>query len=306
MGAAPPITLLKRLFEAAGYRVDVRPDALVAVRADDHRTVVLDRGRRPLPELEAYYPVDAVHRTVVYDADPGPLVREDAAARGLEVLDTTTLGPGLGELLLPASPEATRSTDSEDDPLNAPFPVLPTEARTVRPRIDRAEAAERAGVPDARYTLRLVPFWVGGYRARTVGPAGSPGPVTHRMVAVNALTRTTEFWEEGDRELVDGAELAAPVFPPQLASTAAARLALEAIRRRHAGRVDHTEQHAGALVIESRRVLPSVEDVRVGPLALLLVPYWYAEGAAGRVVLDAVSGQAAPMADARDSPGVPE
>ena len=306
MSSFATLPLLKRLFEASGYRVEVRPEAVVALRAEDHRAVVLDRGRRSPAELEPLYPGDAVRRTLVYEREPGAEVRAEAAARGIEVLEAGALGPALGELLLVAGPSAPSPTDTETDALNAPFPLLPAEARTVRPRIDRREAESRAGLRDARYTLRLVPYYVAAYRVRSVSVSGTPGAVSHRLVAVNATTRATEIWEEGVRELVDEVPGPSQRLAPQLPEPLASSLAMEAVRRHHAGRVDHTEQHSGALVIESRRVLPAVEDVRVGPLTLLYVPFWYAEGTDGRVVLDAVSGQSAPVPGVAEGRGVPE
>jgi len=52
-------------------------------------------------------------------------------------------------------------------------------------------------------------------------------------------------------------------------------------------------------VVESRRVPPAAEDVRLGPFSMIFVPFWYAETTVGRRVLDAVSGRGAPDADAR-------
>ncbi len=298
MSPSPPLPLLKRLFEAAGYRVEVRPEALVAVRPDDHRAVVVDRGRRSPRELEPLFAAGTVHRTVVYELDPGAEARADASELGLEVLEATALGPALGELLLPATrTDAPVEGGGEPADLDAPFPLLPGESRTVRPRIDRSEAELRAGMRDARYTLRLIPYFVAAYRLRTVAADGGPGPVTHRLAAVNAVTKSCEIWEEGARELVEEASVPAQKLLPRFGDAAATSLALDAVRRHHAGRVDHTEQHSGALVIESRRVLPPLRDVRLGPMSLLYVPFWYAEGSAGRVVLDAVTGLSASMPD---------
>ncbi len=301
MDPSPPLPLLKRLFEAAGYRVELRAEGLVAGRTDDHRAVVIDRGRRPPRELEALFPAGTVHRTVVYESEPGPAVRTDAAELGVEVIEAAALGPALGELLLPASrTDGAPGGPPEPDDLDAPFPLLPAGARTVRPRIERAEAEIRAGLRDARYTLRLVPYYVGAYRVRTVAADGGPGPVAHRLAAVNAVTKSCEIWDEEGRELVD--EVGGPVqkLVARLSEVGASALALDAVRRHHAVRVDHTEQHSGALVIESRRVLPPLRDVRLGPMSLLFVPFWYAEGTAGRVVLDAVTGQTAVLPDAAE------
>ncbi|MCI4329032.1 MAG: hypothetical protein L3J86_05555, partial [Thermoplasmata archaeon] len=64
--------------------------------------------------------------------------------------------------------------------------------------------------------------------------------------------------------------------------------------------VDHTEQHGGAIVIERRKVPPAVDDLRLGQSVLVHVPYWYAEGPDGRLVLDAVTG----TRTVPDAPGI--
>jgi hypothetical protein len=84
---------------------------------------------------------------------------------------------------------------------------------------------------------------------------------------------------------------------PQLGESQAISLATDAVRHHHTVDVEHTEQHGGALVIETRRILPSANDLKLGAMALLYVPYWYAEGAEGRVVLDAVTGRRATATD---------
>lgn len=298
-GSPAPPPLLRRLLLAAGYRLDDLPGATVAVREADHRAVaIVPRGRSPA-EVAALLPTGAVHRTVVYDGDPAPAAREEAAEHGLELLDPSTLGPALGELLLPSAlvPGAATPAEPEVESLERPFPPVAGGARTVRPRIGRREAEALAGFLDARYTLRLVPFYVAAYRVRSVAPDGTSGPVHHRLVAVNALTRRAEIWAEGVRELVAEVDGPAERLAPQLSETGAATLAVEAIRRQHTVRVDHIEQHAGAIVVESRRVPPAASDVRLGPFSLLFVPYWYAETADGRRVLDAVSGRPAAGAD---------
>lgn len=285
---APHASVLGRLLAAAGYRLDARRDATVAVRAHDHRAVVIAASGRPLAELEPFFPPESVHRTVVYDDEPGPAVRAEAAERGIEVIDPSTLGPALGELLLPAPTAADGEADEAD--LDAPLPLGPGEARTIRPRIGRTEAETLAGIDGSRYTLRLVPYYVASYRVRSPSPHGEAGPVLRRLVAVNAMNRHAEVWEEGDRETVAEVDGPSQRLSPQLAEPLARPIAVDAIRRHHAVRVDHTEQHGGALVIETRRVAPSADDVRIGPFALLFVPHWYAEGAGGRVILDAVTG----------------
>ena len=294
MPRGPPTgTVLGKLFEAAGYRVELRPDFLLAVRARDRRAVIVLGSARSPTEVEGFFPSDCLHRTVVYDDEPGETARSVAADRGIELLDPSTLGPGLGELLLLPPPEAELSPLDADavGPLEPPFAIAPAAERTVRPRIGRSEAETLAGVESPQYTLRLVPFFVAAYRVRPAAPAGGHGPVLRHLVAVNAVTRRAEIWNEGDRELTGHLEEPHQRLSPQLDEAQVVPLALETIRRHHTVHVDHTEQHQGALVIETRRVPPSSDDIRLGPFVLLYVPHWYAEGAQGRVVLDAVTGR---------------
>ncbi len=292
---APPSTVLGRLLEAAGYRVESRGDALLAHRARDHRALIVIPTARSPAEVEAWFPTDAVHRTIVYDDEPGPVARSLAADRGIEVLDPSTLGPALGELLLP-SPIGPESLDGPGDgeaALEAPYALPLGAERTVRPRIGRDEAETIAGVDSSHYVLRLVPFYVAAYRVRPPSPHGGPSHVLRQLVAVNALSRRAEVWNDLDRELVETVAEPHQRLVPQLGEVEAALLAREAIRRQHTVHVDHTEQHGGALVIETRRVAPSLEDIRLGAFGLLYVPFWYAEGMDGRVVLDAVTGRRA-------------
>jgi hypothetical protein len=114
---------------------------------------------------------------------------------------------------------------------------------------------------------------------------------------VNAVTRRAEIWEDGERELVSEIEEPHQRLVPQLGESQAIGVATDAVRRHHTVDVEHTEQHGGALVIETLRVLPSTDDLRLGPMALLYVPFWYAEGAEGRVVLDAVTGRRATLSE---------
>lgn len=290
---APSGTVLGKLLEAAGYRLEVRADTLLAVRSRDRRAVVVLTAARSPAEVESLFPVESVHRTIVYDDDPGEAARGLAAERGIEVLDPSTLGPGLGEILLlpPAGAELSPVDSEPGGPLEAPFAIVPDSERTVRPRIDRSEAESLAGVDSPRSTLRLVPFFVAAYRVRPASPDGGYGTVVRHLVAVNAVTRRAEIWEDGDRELTG--EIAEPHqrLSPQLDESQVAPLALDAIRRHHTVHIDHTEQHQGALVIETRRVPPAADDIRLGPFVLLYVPHWYAEGSQGRVVLDAVTGR---------------
>jgi hypothetical protein len=259
------------------------------VRVRDRRAVIVTSSARAPGEVDSLIPGDAVHRTIVYDDDPGPAAREQAAERGIEVIDPSTLGPALGELLL-LSPLV-----GEEDPelraaLETPFAVLPEGARIVRPRIERPEAETMAGGDSRRFTLRLIPYYVAPYRVRPASLQGPPGPVLDRTVAVQAIARRTEIWESGDRELVAALDVPHQFLSPEIGVAEASGLAVDAIRRHHTVHVDHTEQHGGALVIETRRVPPGADDIRVGPLELIYVPHWYAEGTDGRVVLDAVTG----------------
>jgi hypothetical protein len=291
-GGAPG-SVLGKLFEAAGYRLDVRQDTLLAVRSRDRRAVVVLMAPRSPADVEALFPAESIHRTIVYDDDPGDTARALAADRGIEILDPSTLGPGLGELLLlpPAEAEVSPVDADSGAPLEPPFAIAPDSERTVRPRIGRSEAESLAGVDGPRYTLRLIPFFVAAYRVRPASPDGGHGTVIRNLVAVNAVTRRAEIWGDEERELIG--DLAEPYqrLSPQLEESQVAPIALDAIRRHHTVRVDHTEQHQGALVIETRRVPPTADDIRLGPFVLLYVPHWYAEGSQGRVVLDAVTGR---------------
>jgi len=290
---------LGRLLEAAGYRLEARPEATLAVRSKDRRAVLLVGSARSPAEVERWFPTDAVYRTIVYDDTPGVIARELASERGIELLEPSTLGSALAELLLPAptAPAESGGLPTEETALFPPFALLPEGEQVVRPRIARSEAETLAGVEASRYTLRLVPFYVAPYRVRPSSPHGAPGVVVHRLVAVNAVSRRAEVWEDGERELVAGIDEPHQRLVPQLGESQAIGLAVDAVRRFHTVDVEHTEQHGGALVIETRRVLPSADDLRLGSMVLLYVPYWYAEGAEGRIVLDAVTGRRASVSD---------
>ena len=290
---APPSSVLGRLLEAAGYHLERRNEATLAHRSRDHRAVAIAPIARSPVEVEPWFPTDAVYRTIVYDDEPGPVARGLAADRAIEVLDPSTLGPALAEILLPSpiDPVPPSEAAKSDEALDAPF-ATPFEAeRTVRPRLGRAEAETIAGTDAPRYVLRLVPFYVAAYHVRPPAPHGEPGRVLRQLVAVNAISRRAEVWDDLDRELVSEIDEPHQRLAPQIPDSEALGLAREAIRRFHTVHVDHTEQHGGALVIEARRIPPAPEDVRVGPFVLLYVPYWYAEGSDGRVVLDAVTGR---------------
>ncbi|HYK93358.1 MAG TPA: hypothetical protein VEY07_04875 [Thermoplasmata archaeon] len=288
-GAGGPV--LRRLLEAAGYRLEDRPGGLRAVRGRDHRAVLIVAGLPSPAEVDAEFPSDAVHRTIVYPEDPGTVARSIASERGIEILDPSTLGSALGELLL-SGPDS--SPESEEPltaaPLHPPPLLFPEGERTVRPRLGQSDAEALAGVDGYRSTLRLIPFFVAAYRVRVATPHGGRGPPSDHLVAINALSGQAEFWEPGERELA--AELDEPHqrLAPHLSPDHARASAEDAVRRRHTVSVDHTEQHGGAVVIERRRVPPATDDLALAPPVLVHVPFWYIEGPDGRVVLDAVSG----------------
>jgi hypothetical protein len=273
------------------------------VRARDHRAViVLERIRSPL-EVDTEFPGDAIHRTVVYPDEPGTVARAIASERGIEVLEPSTLGSALGELLLPGrESEVTDGVDaSPTAPLLPPPMLFPEGERTVRPRLGRTDAEALAGVDGFHYTLRLIPFFVSAYRVRVPTPHGGRSAPTDHLIAVNALSGRAEFWEPGERELVSELNEPNQRLQPQLSEDQGRSVAVDAVRRRHVVSVDHTEQHGGALVIERRRVPPGVDDLALAPPVLVHVPYWYVEGADGRVVLDAVTGaRTIPASDALD------
>ena len=289
----PSGSVLGKILEAAGYHLEARAELLLAVRARDRRAVIVLPATRSPADVELAFPPETIHRTLVYDDEPGEAARSIAADRGIEILDPSTVGPGLGELLLLPSAEAELSPVDVDSPgpLEPPFAIAPEAERTVRPRIGRSEAETLAGVDGPRSTLRLVPFFVAAYRVRPASPHGGHAPVVRNLVAVNAISRRAEVWQDGERELVTEIDEPHQRLAPQLDEAQVVPLALETIRRHHTVHVDHTEQHEGALVIETRRVPPASDDIRLGPFVLLYVPHWYAEGSQGRVVLDAVTGR---------------
>jgi hypothetical protein len=292
--AAGATSVLRRLLDAAEYRLVDRAEGLLAVRPRDHRSVLVISTLRSPAELEGFFPADSIHRTIVYAEEPGAVARSLAAERGIELLDPTTLGPALGELLLPSpvSPAEEAAPSSTPGPaiIEAPPALLPEGLRTVRPRFSGDEAEAIAGVEGFRVTLRLIPFWVAAYRVRAPAPHGGVGLSSDHLAAVNALSRRVEIWEPGERELISEITTPHEEFAPEVDAGAARTLAEQAIRRRHVINVDHTEQHDGALIIETRRVAPRPNDVGLGPVTLLHVPYWYIEGTDGRVVVDAVNG----------------
>ncbi|MCI4331628.1 MAG: hypothetical protein L3K19_07270 [Thermoplasmata archaeon] len=288
--AAP---LLRRLLEAAGYRLEDRPGGLRGIRARDHRAVFVVDGLRSPVELEHEFPADSVRRTLVFPEDPGAVARGFAAERGIEVLDPATLGPGLGELLLSPAPDTTGGSTESTRGLSPPAAVFPDGERTIRPRLGPADARRLAGVDGPRTVLRWVPYYVLAYRVRPASAHGGTGRASDHLAAVNALSGHVEFWEPGERELVSDVEFIEHRMSPQLDSAEALALAGPAVRRIHTISVDHMEQHGGALVIERRKVPPGPEDLAFGPPVLVHVPYWYIEGREGRAVIDAVSGETA-------------
>ena len=244
---------------------------------------------------------------MVYTEDPGTTVREQAAARGIEVLGPTSLGPALGEILLPPSgpmPDAGPTEPAEEGPLTPPALRLPEDERTVRLRIDREDAERIAGVEGFRVTLRLIPYYLFPYRVRAVSPSGGPRPVIEEIAAIQAISGKGEVWNPSDRDMI--AEIGEPHqrLEPLVPDVRAVELARETIRHRHTVRVDHTEQHGAAIVIERRRVSPTVRDIALGAPVVVHVPFWYVEGPDGRVVIDGVTGSKSTSA-AGDAPVQP-
>lgn len=293
---AGPAAELRRLFDAAGYRIQDQRDGWIAVRARDRRAFVVAGAPHSPAEFERWFPEDSVHRVLYYSEEPGEVARRLAADRGVELLDPATLGSALGELLLgPATPVLEAGGPGEGNPpLVAPPLLIPEGASTVRPRIGREEVEGLAGGADVRYTLRLVPHYLAPYRVRAPSAHGGSGPISDHLVAVNALARRAEIWEPQDHELVG--ELPGPYqrLTPEIGEAQAVAIAVQAIRRHHTVSVDHTEQHGEAIVIETRRLPPAVGDIQLGPRVLVYVPFWYVEGNDGRVVLDAVTGRRLP------------
>lgn len=295
MGAGPGTAPeLRRLFEAAGYRIEYHPQGWISVRTRDRRAFVAAAALNSPMDFEPWYPADSVHRVLYYSEDPGEVARQLAANRGIEVLDPATLGSALGELLLAPLPPTQGGRDPADAaPLLAPALLIPEGASTVRPRIGREEIEALVGGVGVRYTLRLVPHFVAAYRVRAPSPHGGAGTVSDHLVAVHALARRAEIWEPQEHELVGDLPESYPRLHPEITDAQAVTIALQAIRRHHTVNVDHTEQHGEALVIETRRLPPAVGDIQIGPRALVYVPVWYVEGNDGRVVLDAVTGRRA-------------
>ncbi len=284
--------LLARLFESAGYRVEDRPCGLRFARRRDSRSVLLVDGLRSPAEVESEFPADAVHRTLIYPADPGVAARGLAAERGIEVLDPGTVGAALGELLLlgPDTAPGVPTVD-EEGALEPPAALYPEGEHVVVPRLGRDEAERLATTDGYRCILRLVPFYVAPYRVREASARGGPDPPREGLVAVQALNGRVEVWERRDREIAPEWTEPHERLEAALDLEDAQRLAREALRERHTVRLDHTEQLGGTIVIERRRVPPAEGDLKVGPFARLLAPFWYVESRDGRVVVDAVTGR---------------
>ena len=297
----PPDALrrLCRLLEAADYQVSELPEGWVAIRPSKHRAIVLLRELRSPRDVEPAFPSDALHRAIVYPDEPGDVARSLAADRGIEVFTPATIAFALGEILLGGREEGS-SGPSGDDSLELPPAAVPPEDQAVRPRLAREEAERIVAEPGLRPVLRWVPYFVASYRVRAPSPHGGERRTSEHLVAVNALRRRAESWAASDYELVHRSEGSVP--EPEIGSDEARAIATEWICRHHTVRVDHTEQHGGTVVVETRRVPPQPEDVRVGPLGCVYVPFWYFEGPAGRVVLNAVTGQRYPDDEEREPP----
>lgn len=286
---AIPAAELRRLLEAAGYRGTERGPTWVGVRARDRRAVAVTTSAPSVPTLAAALPTDALYRTIYYPNDPGDAARDLGAERGIEILSPSTLGAALGELLL--QPAAAGAPTDASAPLEPPAVAFPGGACSVRPRLDRAQAEALAGARGLRWSMKWVPCLVVAYRVRTPAAHGGRGPVRDRIVAVNLVARRAEIWEPSDRELTTDPPPLEDCLSAEVDEPLARGIACEAIRRHYAVRVEHTEQHGEALVIETRRVQPSLSDIFLGAPHTVYAPYWYAQGSGGRIVLDAVSGQ---------------
>lgn len=175
-----------------------------------------------------------------------------------------------------------------EDPSPFPLEVFETE-RIVRPRLHEhdlyqmAPSRWRGGTP----RLILVPFHLFAYALASDEEVGGAPP---RLVAVPLVGGAPQFWASGEREVVS----ALPHEPHRLharyAKEETRRLAMEAVRERHARSEEMTERTRGALFIEHHRKALGEEEVRLGPPALVWVPHWVVEAWNGREVIDAVSG----------------
>lgn len=290
MGSAEESMQLRRLFEAAGYRVTEREGGWAALRTRDRRSVVFSDEVRTPSDLEDAFAPDAIHRVLLFPDEPGEVARALATERGIEVFDTVTIGAALGELLL-LPPAPIGPVPTAVAALEAPPSIFPEGERIVRARLSLAEAERIAAMPGLKATLRLVPFYVAPYRVRTPSPHGGRGTSTEHVVAVHALLKAVEVWDASQYEFSDSGGTSPPRLRPTLSLEEALPLALDWIRSNHTARVEHTEQHGGAVVVETRRVPPRLEDVRLAPLTLVYAPYWYFEGEDGRIVIDAVTGR---------------
>ena len=299
-----PRPVLLRLLEAAGYHVDSRPGGLRAQRPVDHRVLLLVKGMRSPAELVGEFPPESVHRILVYSEDPGGTAREQAAGHGIEILDAASLGPALGEILLPPNEIATAegAAPAAEGPLAPPAVMFGEAERTVRPRLGRADIERIAEVEGFRFTLRLVPYYVFPSRVRLVSPSGGPRAVVDELAAVQAISGHVEIWMPDERELVAEVDEPHQRLEPLLPEERSKELARDSLRKHHTIRVDHTEQHGGAIVIERRRIAPEPEDLALAGPVLLHAPFWYVEGATGRVVIDAVTGHRQSLETGEASP----
>lgn len=290
VGPAGESSQLRRLLLAAGYRLTDTERGLLAWRFEDRRAILIASSELDVGPAARELPADAAHRTILCTGEPAEEARSAASELGVELLWPDTLGPALGEILLLSPGGAPLTPPHPSTPLEAPVAVLPAGESLVRPRLSREDAERIAGGSSARFTLRLLPFFVAAYRVR-LPPSSSEAPtVREDLVAVNGVSGLTSIWSPGQRELVAEISLPAQKLEPVLTEPAARAQAEEYLRHHHTVGVDRTEQHEGALVIERRRVAPPPEDLRIGPFALLQVPFWYVESSEGRVVIDAVTG----------------
>ena len=291
MGADERARRLRRLFEAAEYTVQERPEGLVAARGRDHRVVVILASVRTPHDVEDAFPADAIHRAIVYPSEPGPVARSLAAERSIEILVPTTLGGALDELLLGGLDGAGPGASESEPPLEPPTVVVPQGDRYVRPRIDREEAVRIIRDPALRASLRYVPYFVAPYRVRAPAPHDGTRRTSEHLLAVHTLRRRAEAWDASAFALGEPPDVPLARLDPEIDAGEALAIAIEWIREHHTIRVDHTEQHGGTVVVETRRISPRPDDIRVGPFALIFLPVWYCEGPRGRVLLNAVTGE---------------
>ena len=170
------------------------------------------------------------------------------------------------------------------------FPALVFESdRIVRPRLHEedihqmAHSRWRGGSP----RLVLVPFYLFAYALPEDEESSSTPP---RLVAVPTVGGAPQFWPPGEREIVSALPQPYHRMRGRIRQEDARKLALEAVRERHARSEERAEKVHGVLVIDHHRHPLEAGEVRMGAHALVWVPHWIVEAWNGREVLDAVTG----------------